>query len=393
MELNFATRTKSMKASEIRELLKLAENPNIISFSGGFPAPEFFPTEELKKITNLVLDKYSSVSLQYGASEGYTPLRQVIAKERMSKVNVDCSGDNILITSGSQQGLDFTAKIFINKGDKIVVERPTYLGAVTAFKAYEPEFVEVDTEEDGMNVVQLEEVLKNNKDIKFIYTIPDFQNPSGITMSLKKRKQLCILSEKYKVIILEDSPYGELIYEGKCLPSIKSFDKAGYVIYLGTFSKIFCPGLRIGWICADEAILNKFLLCKQGADLQVSTFNQLITYEYLNNYDIDSHIEKLRNVYKSRKENMIECTKKYFPSNIKYTTPIGGLFIWLELPEHLNSREIFKVALENGIAFVPGDPFYALGGDFRHLRLNYSCMDEAKAEKGMKKLGEVLKRF
>src|SRR3712207_833179 len=189
MELNFATRTESMKASEIRELLKLAENPNIISFSGGFPAPEFFPTEELKKITNLVLDKYSSVSLQYGASEGYTPLRQVIAKERMSKVNVDCSGDNILITSGSQQGLDFTAKIFINKGDKIVVERPTYLGAVTAFKAYEPEFVEVDTEEDGMNVVQLEEVLKNNKDIKFIYTIPDFQNPSGITMSLKKRKQ------------------------------------------------------------------------------------------------------------------------------------------------------------------------------------------------------------
>lgn len=272
MSLKFAKRMDNIRASEIRELLKLTQQPQIISFAGGLPAPESFPVEALIKINKQVLEEMGTVALQYGATEGYQPLREAIAK-RMAKVGVNSKAENILVTSGSQQGLDFTAKIFINPGDVIICESPTYLGAINAFKAYEPKFIEIDTDKDGMDMGQLEEVLKNTENVKFIYVIPDFQNPSGKTWSLERRIKLIELANKYDVAIIEDNPYGELRFEGESLPSIRHFDTEGRVAFLGTFSKILCPGLRLGWVEANPEFLNKFILVKQGADLQASTIS------------------------------------------------------------------------------------------------------------------------
>lgn len=392
MNLNFSTRLKD-EADDLKNLMKLSESQGIISFAGGFPAPELFPSELLRDITNKVLKSYPNIALQYGASEGYTKLRELIAKQRMTNVNINCSFENIIITNGSQQGLDFAGRLFINKGDKIIVEKPTYLGALTAFKAYEPEFLEVDLDKDGMNMDCLESLLLKNKDIKFIYTIPDFQNPSGITMSIEKRQTLCKLAKKYNVPVIEDNPYNELIFKGNPLPSIKSFDEDGYVIYLGTFSKTFCPGLRIGWMCAEEHIIDKLLICKQGADLQSSTFNQIIAYEFLSTYNLDDHIVNIRKVYSDRKNSMIKNIQNYFPNTIEYTDPLGGLFTFITLPKEITSNAFLNKSLQKGVAFVPGDSSFALGKDHNHIRLNYSYMTKEKSEEGIKILGSLLKTF
>ena len=263
MGLNYAKRMDNIRASEIRELLKLTQRPEVISFAGGLPAPELFPVEEFKRVAKEVLDENGTAALQYGPTEGYLPLREKIV-ERMKKIKVDLKAENILITSGSQQGLDFSAKIFINPGDVIICESPSYLGAINAFKAYEPRFVEVETDDEGMIMEKLEEALKENENVKFIYVIPDFQNPSGKTWSLERRKGLVELANKYNVAIIEDNPYGELRFEGEILPAVKHFDTEGRVVFLGTFSKIFCPGLRLGWVAADGEVLNKYILVKQG---------------------------------------------------------------------------------------------------------------------------------
>ncbi|NMA87039.1 MAG: PLP-dependent aminotransferase family protein, partial [Tissierellia bacterium] len=289
MTLNYAKRMDNIKASEIRELLKLTQRPEVISFAGGLPAPELFPVEELKKVTAKVLEENGTAALQYGPTEGYGPLREQIAK-RMEKVHVNITPDDILVTSGSQQGLDFAAKIFINPGDIIICESPSYLGAINAFKAYEPKFVEIDTDDEGMIMEDLEEALKNNDNVRFIYVIPDFQNPSGKTWSVERRKKLVELANKYNVAILEDNPYGELRFEGEILPAVKHYDTEGRVIFLGTFSKIFCPGLRLGWVVADGEVLNKFVMVKQGADLQSSTISQMEVAKFLETYDIEEHI-------------------------------------------------------------------------------------------------------
>lgn len=301
MSLNYAKRMDNIKASEIRELLKLTQQPNIISFAGGMPAPESFPIEELVKIGKDVLENTGTLALQYGPTEGYQPLRDAIAK-RMAKVKVDVKAENILVTSGSQQGLDFAAKIFINPGDIIVCESPTYLGAINAFKAYEPKFIEVSTDKDGMDMEELEEVLKNNENVKFIYVIPDFQNPSGKTWSIERRIKLVELANKYNIGIIEDNPYGELRFEGEVLPAVKHFDTEGRVAFLGTFSKILCPGLRLGWVVADKEFLNKFILVKQGADLQSSTISQMEVAKFLETYNIDQHIQKIIDIYKVRRD-------------------------------------------------------------------------------------------
>ncbi|NLV88106.1 MAG: PLP-dependent aminotransferase family protein [Tissierellia bacterium] len=390
MSLKYAKRMDNIKASEIRELLKLTQQPHIISFAGGMPAPESFPIEEFKKVNQEVLENNGALAMQYGPTEGYLPLREVIAK-RMKKLQVDATAENVLVTSGSQQGLDFAAKIFINPGDIIVCESPTYLGAINAFKAYEPKFIEVSTDDHGMDMEELEEVLKSNDNVKFIYVIPDFQNPSGKTWSVERRKKLVELANKYNVAIIEDNPYGELRFEGEILPAIKHFDTEGRVAFLGTFSKILSPGLRLGWVVADKEFLSKFILVKQGADLQSSTISQVEVAKFLEIYDLDEHIQKIIELYRHRRNVMMEAIEKEFPKEVKYTYPEGGLFTWIVLPEYMNARELAARALEYNVAYVPGGSFFPNGGNENTARLNYSNMNDEKIREGIKALGKVIK--
>lgn len=390
MSLRYADRMNNIKASEIRELLKLTQRPEVISFAGGLPAPELFPIEEMKKAAIKVLDQKGAAALQYGPTEGYNPLREKIAK-RMAKVKVNATIDNILITSGSQQGLDFVARVFINPGDVVICESPTYLGAINAFKAYEPRFVEVATDDEGMILEDLEKALKENENAKFIYVIPDFQNPTGKTWSLERRKGLVELANKYNVAVVEDNPYGELRFEGEILPSLQYFDTEGRVIFLGTFSKILTPGVRLGWICAHPEVLSKFIMVKQGADLQSATTAQMEVDQLLEDYDIEEHIEKIKAVYKKRKDLMIKTMEEEFPEGVTWTNPQGGLFTWVVLPEHLNAREIAVKALEKDVAYVPGGAFFPNGGHENTFRMNYSNMPEDKIVEGIKRLGEVLR--
>lgn len=394
MNIRYADRTSSIKASQIRELLKLTEQPDIISFAGGLPAPELFPLEKINEVMSQVIKDRGYIALQYASTDGYTPLREIILNQRVKPAGIKGSISNIMLTNGSQQGLEFSAKLFINKGDIIVCESPSYLGAINAFAAYEPRFIEIDMDENGMKVDELEKVLEqHHEEIKMIYTIPDFQNPSGITMSIERRRRLADLATKYEIILIEDSPYGELRFEGEILPPIKSFDTTGYVVNLGTFSKTFCPGLRLGWIVADEHIIKKYILIKQGADLQCNTLAQVFLAEYMKKYDLNEHIADIITVYRRRRDLMINSIKEYFPTDIKYTYPVGGLFTWCQLREDLDAAEILEEALKEKVAFVPGTSFFANGGKRNFFRLNYSNMNEEKIVDGIKRLGVVLKKY
>lgn len=394
MNIRYADRTSNIKASEIRELLKLTEEPDIISFAGGLPAPELFPIEKVNEVMQKVIEEKGYIALQYASTDGYTPLREVIINQRVKPMGINCNISNIMLTNGSQQGLEFSAKLFINKGDIIVCESPSYLGAINAFAAYGPKFIEVSMDENGMKVDELENILKEyGSKVKMIYTIPDFQNPSGITMSLERRQRVAEISAKYKVIVIEDSPYGELRFEGKFIPPIKSFDKAGYVVNLGSFSKTFCPGLRLGWIVAEEEIIKKYILIKQGADLQCNTLAQVFIAEYMKKYNLNDHIAYIISVYKKRRDLMLNAIKEYFPSDVKYTHPEGGLFTWCEIREDLDAAAILEEALKEKVAFVPGASFFPNGGKRNFFRLNYSNMNEEKIVEGIKRLGNVLNRY
>ena len=390
MVLKYAKRMENIKASEIRELLKLTQKPEIISFAGGLPAPESFPIEEFIRISKEILEESGDKALQYGPTEGYQPLRMEIAN-RMKKVQVNSEADDILVTSGSQQGLDFVAKIFINPGDVIICESPTYLGAINAFNAYEPKFVEIDTDNDGMNIESLENALKTYDNVKFIYVIPDFQNPSGKTWSIERRKKLVELANKYNVAVVEDNPYGELRFEGEIFPAVKHYDTEDRVIFLGTFSKILCPGLRLGWVAASHDILEKFILVKQSADLQSSTISQMEAAKLFELYDIEEHIQKIKDLYKARRDLMMKTIEEEFPKEVKYTYPEGGLFTWIVLPEYIDARELAVKALEKNVAFVPGGSFFPNGGNENTLRLNYSNMSEERIVEGIKRLAQVIK--
>jgi len=380
MALKFAKRMDNMKASEIRELLALTAKPDIISFAGGLPAPELFPVDQWKAAVNKVLDEKGRQALQYGPTEGYLPLREQIV-HRMNKVGVkDAKPDDFLILSGSQQGLDFMAKAFIDPGDQIIVESPTYLGALNAFKAYEPSFLDVELDADGMRMDILEERLKNNDRVKFIYVISDFQNPSGKTWTMERRKKLIELANKYDVAILEDNPYGELRFEGEIQPSLKSLDTEGRVVFMGTFSKVFSPGVRLGWFCAAPDILDKFNKIKQGADLQSSTISQMELAQYLEDNDLEAHIAEIIKVYGKRKNVMVDAMTKYFPEGVTFTNPEGGLFLWVELPEYMNARDLAVKAIEQKVAYVPGGAFFGNNVRENCFRCNYSCMSEEKIE-------------
>jgi len=387
--MKFSKRMDNMKASEIREILKLTLRPEIISFAGGLPAPELFPVEQMEKVSQKVISTIGREALQYSTTEGYDPLRKHIV-DRMSKMSIKTTFENILVTSGSQQGLEFSGKIFLDPDDIVICESPSYLGAINAFKSYECQFREIQTDEHGMIMSHLEETIKENPKTKFIYVIPDFQNPSGRTWSLERRQKLIEIANKYDLVVVEDNPYGELRYEGEHLPAVKSLDTEGRVVFLGTFSKTFAPGLRIGWVCAEDELLNKYIMVKQGSDLQTSSMSQRELSVYLDDYSLDEHIEKIIAVYKTRRNLMIDTMKKTFPSEAKYIIPEGGLFIWVELPEHIDTKELMVKAVADNVAFVPGGSFFPNSDTRNTMRLNFSNMNEENIVEGITRLGKLL---
>jgi 2-aminoadipate transaminase len=389
--MEFSKRMDNVKASAIREILKLTERPNLISFAGGLPAPELFPVGEMRRVTDLILSQDGEKALQYSTTDGFNPLREAIVDRLKGKGIKDISKENILITSGSQQGLSFSGKVFLNPDDVVLVESPSYLGAINAFKAGGCKFAEVETDDDGMIMEDLERAIKENDNVKMIYVIPDFQNPTGKTWSLDRRKELLSIANKYDLPIIEDDPYGELRFDGESIESIKSLDTEGRVIYLGTFSKTFSPGLRIGWVLADVNILNKYILLKQGEDLHTSSFDQRIIAKFLELYDFDNHIETLKKVYRKRRDLVMEGIKTHFPKDVKYTYPKGGLFTWVELPEYIDTKEMMVKAVERGVAYVPGESFYPNGGHKNTMRINFSNMTNEKIVEGIKILGDVIK--
>lgn len=393
MKLKFANRMSYIKASEIREILKVTEQEDVISFAGGLPAPELFPIDEINEVTQIVLKEAGTKALQYTTTEGYAPLREWISQRMNDRSGTSFDKDNILITHGSQQGLDLSGKVFLDDGDIVICESPTYLAAISAFKSYGCNFVEIPTDEEGMNMAVLEDVLNTTENIKLIYVIPTFQNPTGRTWSLERRKKLAKLSARYDIPVIEDNPYGELRFEGESLPSIKSFDEVGNILCTGSFSKIFCPGFRIGWIAGDKDIIRKYVLVKQGTDLQCNTIAQMTIAEYLKRYDIDKHISKIVEVYRKRRDIAMGCIKRHFPDNIRYTYPQGGLFTWIELPKEISAREILQKCLEQKIAFVPGGSFYPVVHKENTFRLNYSNMPEDRIIKGLQIIGEVLQAY
>lgn len=391
MEFKLAKRMGGLKASEIREILKITERPEIISFAGGLPAPELFPIEEIKKVAHIVLDESGAKALQYTTTEGYQPLRAWIAARMNRRLGTAYDADNIMITSGSQQALDLAGKLMLDEGDVVACESPTYLAAITAFRAYGCDFAEVSTDDDGMVMEDLERILETRDRVKMIYMIPDFQNPSGRTWSLERRKGLAGLAAKYQVAVVEDNPYGELRFEGEFLPSVKSFDSDGCVLTTGTFSKTFCPGYRVAWVSGDKDIIRKFVMAKQGTDLQCNTLAQYEIAKYLELYDIDKHIDAIREVYRTRRDIMLQGMEREFPAGVAFTRPHGGLFAWVVLPPGVNAREILAKSVENEVAFVPGGAFFPNGGHENTMRLNFSNMPEERISEGIRRLGKVLR--
>lgn len=389
MAFKMARRTEKMKASAIRELLKLTERPEVISFAGGLPAREMFPTKAMAEVAVKVMEQNGADAMQYGTTEGFTRLREQIA-ERMNREDANVTKDEIMITNGSQQGLDFVGKIFLDPGDFVICESPSYLGAINAFQAYECNFLEVKTDESGMLITDLEEKLASTDKAKFIYVIPDFQNPTGKTWSLERRQQLLETARKHNLPVVEDAPYRDLRFEGDRMPTLFSLDKER-VVYLGTFSKTFSPGIRIGWITACPQLMNKFLQIKQAADLQASSISQRELSMYLDSYNLDSHIQNIIAVYHKRRDVMLKAMEEEFPEGCEWTHPEGGLFAWVTVPEGIDTVALAAEVLKNNVAYVPGISFFPNGGVHNTMRLNYSCMPEEKIKEGIKRMGEVLR--
>ena len=391
MNNRFADRMKTTSKSFIREILKVTQQPEVISFAGGLPNPGSFPVEEIASASAKVLAQDGRNTLQYSTSEGYLPLREFISERYLRKSGLKIEPDDILITNGSQQGIDLIGKVFLNKGDRVVIERPGYLGAIQAFSIFEPKFQSVPLLDDGIDTDLLEKALgKDNT--KLLYTIPNFQNPSGISYSGKKRKDVASILKKHNIVCVEDNPYGELRFTGEELPSIRNY--SDNTILLGTFSKIISPGLRIGWICAEKEIMEKLIVAKQAADLHSNSLSQRIVHQYLMDNDIDEHIRKIRSAYGKRRDLMVDAMAEYFPEEVRYTKPEGGMFLWVTLPERVSSLDLFELAVKENVAFVPGAPFYTDDGNGNNtLRLNFSNSDEEQIEEGIKRLARCLEKL
>lgn len=389
--VQFSKVSSVLHASEIREILKVTENPEIISFAGGLPAPELFPVEQMKDVDLAILEKEGKQALQYSTTEGYVPLRKQIAARMKSVFQTDCTYEDLIITAGSQQGLSLCGQLFLDEGDVVLVESPTYLGAITAFNVNFPQFIEVPTDDKGMIPEELDKILATNDKVRLIYVIPDFQNPTGITWPLERRKAFMEIINRHDIPVIEDDPYGELRYDGDYLPTLKSMDEKGNVIFLGSFSKILMPGLRLGWMVAAKEILEKAVMLKQCVDLQSSTYAQRQTSYYINMYDLDAHVQTIKELYGRRRNLMYNTMKEYFPKELTFTYPEGGLFTWVTLPEGYDAKELMPKVIAEKVAYVPGGAFYPNGGQDNHFRLNYSNMPEERIVEGVKRLAKVLK--
>ena len=399
----YAQRTKGIRSSAIRELLKFTQRPEVISFAGGLPASEVFPTDRFREACCRVLDKQAHLALQYGATEGYEPLREMIARH-IARYGIKAKSENVLITSGSQQALDLIGKLLLNPGDHVLVEAPTYLGALQAFSVYGADYVSVPSDDDGLRSDLLETPLRSGP--KFMYVLPNFQNPGGTTLSEGRRHELVLLADKYGIPIVEDDPYGQLRYEGEHLTPLVVLDREnlrrdngysiGNVIYLSTFSKTLAPGLRLGWIVAPAEVISKLVQLKQGADLHSSTFVQMVAHEVARDNFLDEHVKLIRRVYCERRDVMLEALSQFFPPEVTWTRPQGGLFLWVTLPEGADAQKLFEVAVRENVAFVPGDCFYAPNGHFeegrRHLRLNFSAAKPDQIREGIRRLSIAVKK-
>ncbi|MCC4357774.1 aminotransferase-like domain-containing protein [Limosilactobacillus reuteri] len=389
-QFKYSKRVPADGTDAVGAILQAAADPKIISFAGGLPAPELFPVKEMKAAVDKVFEEHGQEAMQYGAAKGVTALREVIQQHVKEKEDVDSELDNVLVTTGSEQALDLVGKAFVDPGDTVLVEQPTYLCALDVFRSYGANFASVEMDEDGMKMDALEEALKANPNTKLIYTVPNFQNPTGRTMTEERRKQLAELAEKYDVYVLEDNPYGEIRFAGQHVPAVKSFDKSGHVFYMSTFSKTLAPGFRLGWLVADKAVVNKLTVLKQSADLHTDNLAQFAVAQFFADNDVDAHVKEISALYGKRKDLMLEGIKKYFPEGVKYTDPEGGMFLWVEVPGVDDTVELFKECLEHDVAFVPGDPFFAGEVQPGAFRLNYSNMKEDQIEVGLKRLGAAL---
>jgi 2-aminoadipate transaminase len=398
-EAMYASRVAGMKSSAIRELLKLTQQPDIISFAGGMPAPEFFPSQRFEEATRKVLEERPQIALQYSTTDGWHELREMIGRH-VSRYGVNAEADDILVTSGSQQALDLVGKLLIDIGDRVIVGAPTYLGGLQAFKAYQGEFLSVPLDDDGMSIEPLEDLLKQKP--KFIYVLPNFHNPAGVTLSLDRRLAIVRLARQYGIPVVEDDPYGQLRYEGEHLPPLYALDRElaasdggdGNVIYMSTFSKTLAPGLRLAWVIAPSTVLGRLNQLKQGADLHTSTLVQLIAFEVARGGFLDEHIQTLRKVYRERRDAMLGALDSFMPPEVSWSSPKGGLFLWAQLPEGMESQSVLAEALKQKVAFVPGSAFFAEPGQGgRFMRLNFSNAQPDQIREGIRRLGDCLGRL
>lgn len=390
METSYAQRMSAMKPSTIREMLKLTERPGVISFAGGLPAPELFPVEDIRAAAERVLGECGARAFQYGASEGIAPLRTRIAEEMKTR-QIGCMPDDVLITTGSQQGLDLLGKIFLDPGDVILTETPTYLAAIQAFQCFEASFQPVATDDEGV-IPEAVDALAAAGRVRFLYVIPNFQNPTGRTLSLVRRRQLAEIAARRNLLIVEDDPYGRLRYRGEHLPPIKSFDEGGHVIYLSTFSKTVAPGFRTGWIVASPAVRDKLVIAKQAADLHTSSFDQLVLDRYLADFDNAVHVRRVCAAYGERYAAMDAALRRHMPASFSWTQPEGGMFLWVRGPESFDSMHVLGEAIAEGVAFVPGADFFPRGGGGNNMRLNFSNAGIEAIEDGITRLAAICAR-
>lgn len=394
MEYKFSNRISSLQPSVIREILKFSSGTDVVPFSAGNPAPEAFPVEQVKEIIDNIMENNPIDSLQYGVTEGYAPLLSAIKNKILKSKSIGRDFDSVIVTSGAQQVMDLTTKVLVNEGDTVICENPTFIGSLNTFRSYNANLVGVPVESDGMDIEFLEKTLQSEKNVRFIYTIPNFQNPSGVTMSLEKRRALYRLAKKHSVLILEDNPYGDIRVAGEDIPSIKSMDDEGIVIYAGSFSKILSPGLRVGYMVAPKEIVSKATVGKQTSDVHTPVLNQMIVEQWLSNYDFNEHIEKIQDIYRKKLDLMCQCIGKGLGDVVKYVKPQGGLFAWCELPKSINMQLFCQTAVSNGVAVVPGNAFLTDESQpCQHFRVNFSTPTDKEIVDGMAILGKTINDF
>lgn len=394
MEYSFSDRVNSLKPSAIREIFKYAADPAVVSLSAGNPAPDAFPAKEIAEISADLLSRRPVDALQYGLTEGYAPLRDYLKKYMKDKYGIGSENDRLIITSGAQQVMDLAAKSLCNEGDVVICEAPSFIGSLNSFRSYNARLVGVPVEPDGINTEILEEKLKTEKNVRFIYVIPNFQNPSGVTMSLEKRKKVYSLAKKYGVMILEDNPYGELRYFGENVPAIKSLDTDGIVMYAGSFSKVISPGMRVGWCVAPNPVIQKMVVCKQGQDVHTNMWSQIVIHEYVTKYDFEEHLNYLRELYRKKARFMMDLLDEHLAPYITYDKIDGGLFIMCKLPDNINMLDFCREAVKRKVCVVPGNAFLTDETEECHtFRVNFSTPTDQQLEKGVKILGELIKEL